>query len=143
MPGSLVGDHFELPGRPITDPLDFGFVILVVAGLTVDLDVLARQDVWVPGLVIGPLLIALVRPLVCFPLLMGGGLTGGEKGFVLFAGLKGAVRLLLGTMLLPLPHGDRLYGVVVVGVVVSALVQGSLVPTVARLLHVEMRPKQA
>ena len=42
-------------------------------------------------------------------------------------------------MLLPLAGGGRLYGVVVVVVLVSVVVQGSLVPTVARLLKVGMR----
>jgi len=58
---------------------------------------------------------------------------------VLFAGLKGAVPLLLGSMLVPLAGGSRLYGVVVVVVLVSVLGQGTLVPTAARLLRVGMR----
>lgn len=78
-----------------------------------------------------------------------------ERTFVLFAGLKGdcslrsrrrshgsrecPVPLLLGTLLLPVPHGHRAYGVVVIVVVVSVVGQGSLVPTVARLLRIEMR----
>lgn len=105
---------------------------------TVDLDEISHTSVWVPGLVIGLGLALVVRPVVGFPLLLPVKLTGRERSFVLFAGLKGAVPLLLGT-LLPLPHGQRAYGVVVVVVVVSVVGQGLLVPTVARLLRIGMR----
>ncbi len=114
-------------------------VAFAYLGFTVDLGVLARTDVWVPGVAIGLLLAVLVRPLVVYPLLRPAGLAPGENAFVLFAGLKGAVPLLLGSLLLPLAGGPRLYGVVVVVVLVSVAVQGSLVPTVARLLKVGMR----
>ncbi|MEP6464187.1 MAG: cation:proton antiporter [Frankiaceae bacterium] len=114
-------------------------VAFAYLGFTVHLDVLARQDVWLPGLVIGVLLAVLVRPVVGLPLLLPARLSRGETAFVLFAGLKGAVPLLLGSLLAPLAGGDRLYGVVVVVALVSVLCQGGLVPTVARLLGVQMR----
>jgi cell volume regulation protein A len=81
-----------------------------------------------------------VRPVVGLPLLLAARLERGETAFVLLAGLKGAVPLLLGSMMLPLSGGDRLYGVVVVVVLVSVIGQGTLVPAVARWLHVGMRP---
>jgi cell volume regulation protein A len=143
--GLLIGDErapfkreierFHAALASLAEMVAFAFL-----GLTVDLEVLARPDVWLPGLVVGVLLALLVRPVLSLPLLVPAGLSRGESGFVLFAGLKGAVPLLLGSLLLPLPGGDRLYGVVVVVVLVSVLGQGTLVPTVARLLHVEMRP---
>jgi cell volume regulation protein A len=117
-------------------------VAFAYLGFTVDLDVLARQDVWLPGLVVGALLAVLARPVAALPFLLPARLSRGETAFGLFAGLKGAVPLLLGTLLLPLPGGERLYGVVVVVVLVSVLGQGTLVPTVAGLLHVGMRPVQ-
>lgn len=66
------------------------------------------------------------------------------EGAHLFAGLKGAVPILLASYLLPanIPQGARLYGIVVVVVVFSVLVQGSLVPTVARALRLPMRTVQ-
>jgi len=114
-------------------------VAFAYLGFTVQLDVLARTDVWLPGIVIGVLLAVVVRPVVGLPLLLPARLDRGEQAFVLFAGLKGAVPLLLGSLLLPLAGGERLYGVVVVVVLVSVVGQGSLVPTVARLLGVQMR----
>jgi cell volume regulation protein A len=116
-------------------------VAFVVLGLTVDLADLARTDVWVPGLALGLVLTAVVRPLVVGPLLAGSGLQRNEKGFVMFAGLKGAVPILLGSFILgeAIPDANRLYGIVVIVVVLSVVLQGSLVPTVARMLHIPMR----
>jgi NhaP-type Na+/H+ or K+/H+ antiporter len=53
-----------------------------------------------------------------------------ERTFVLFAGLKGAVPILLGSFLLAahVPGAERLYGIVAVVVVFSVVVQGSLIP---------------
>jgi cell volume regulation protein A len=64
-----------------------------------------------------------------------------EQAFVLFARLKGAVPILLGSLLLAanIPGAQRLYGIVIVVVAFSVLVQGSLVPTVVRALHLPMR----
>jgi potassium/hydrogen antiporter len=63
-----------------------------------------------------------------------------ERAFVLFAGLKGAVPILLGSLLLAanIPDAHRLYAIVIVVVTFSVVVQGSLVPTVARALHLPM-----
>jgi cell volume regulation protein A len=71
-------------------------------------------------------------------------LNRNEQVFVLFAGLKGAVPILLGSLLLAanIPGADRLYGIVIVVVSFSVLVQGSLVPTVVRALHLPMRVLQ-
>ena len=59
----------------------------------------------------------------------------------MFAGLKGAVPILLGGFIVAegVPDHDRLYGIVVVVVVLSVVVQGSLVPSVAERLGVPMR----
>jgi cell volume regulation protein A len=117
-------------------------VAFAFLGLTVDLHVLARSDVWVPGLVLGLVLALVIRPLLAAPLLVGSGLHRGERAFVLLSGLKGAVPLLLGSLLLPEQHGSRLYGVVVVVVLVSVLLQGTAVPTLARRLGVGIRDKE-
>jgi cell volume regulation protein A len=66
----------------------------------------------------------------------------GERAFVLFAGLKGAVPILLGSFLLAagLPGAHRLYAIIAVAVMFSVVVQGGLMPVAARLLRVPMRP---
>lgn len=116
-------------------------VAFVVLGLTVDLSELSRLDVWVPGLIFGAILAFVIRPVLVGVCLLPARLAPNQRNFVLFAGLKGAVPILLGGYLLTanVPAAKRLYGIVVVVVVFSVVVQGGLVPTVARLLHLPMR----
>jgi len=116
-------------------------VAFVVLGLTVDLARLAHTDVWIPGVITGAVLASVIRPVFVGLCLVPARLKRNERTFVLFAGLKGAVPILLGSFLLAahVPDAERLYGIVVVVVVFSVLLQGSLVPTVAGLLHLPMR----
>src|SRR3954447_1621874 len=116
-------------------------VAFVALGLTVDLGVLAQPGVWVPGVALALVLAVVIRPLVVGPLLAGSGLERNEKHFLMFAGLKGAVPLLLGSFILSehIADAERLYGIVVIVVMLSVVGQGSLVPTVARMLKVPMR----
>jgi potassium/hydrogen antiporter len=116
-------------------------VAFLALGVTVDLGELAHRNVWASGLVIAAVLILIVRPVLVGLCLLPVTLERGEKVFLLWAGLKGAVPILLGTLLLgaDVPDGQRLYGIVIVVVVTSVLVQGSTVPFVARRLHVPMK----
>jgi cell volume regulation protein A len=63
-----------------------------------------------------------------------------ERAFIFVAGLKGAVPILLGEFLRAahVADAERLYGIVVVVVAFSVLVQGSSVPGVAKLLRLPM-----
>jgi cell volume regulation protein A len=116
-------------------------VAFVVLGLTVDLKELSHADVWLPGLITGVVLAFVIRPILVGLCLLPAGLKSNERNFVLFAGLKGAVPILLGSFILAghLPDAERLYGIVVIVVVFSVLVQGSLVPAAAALLRLPMR----
>ena len=115
-------------------------VAFVVLGLTIDLSVIARADVWIPGLILGAALAVLIRPVLAGLCLLPARLKSNESAFVLFAGLKGAVPILLGSFLVAarVPGAGRLYGIITVVVVFSVVVQGSLVPAAARLLRVPM-----
>jgi cell volume regulation protein A len=116
-------------------------VAFAVLGLTVDLNMLAHPDVWIPGLLLGVALTLVIRPLAVGSCLAPVRLRRNERIFVLFAGLKGAVPILLGEFLRAahVADAERLYGIVVVVVIFSVLVQGSSVPGVARLLRLPMR----
>ena len=116
-------------------------VAFIVLGLTIDLGVIAQADVWIPGLILGAALAFAIRPVLVGLCLIPARLKSNERNFVLFAGLKGAVPILLGSFLLAahVPGAERLYGIVAVVVVFSVVVQGSLTPAAARLLRVPMR----
>jgi cell volume regulation protein A len=103
--------------------------------------VLSRSNVWVPGLVIGAVLAFVIRPLLVGLCLIPARLAANERGFVLLSGLKGAVPILLGVTLLSahISGATRLYGIVVVVVAFSVIVQGSLVPVLADVLRLPMR----
>jgi cell volume regulation protein A len=116
-------------------------VAFTVLGLTVSVSGLAHGDAWLIGLGIAVLLALVIRPVLVGVLLLPLRLTGGERIFILLSGLKGAVPILLGTYLLSaaVPSADRLYQVIVVVVAFSVIVQGGLVPAVARRAGVPMR----
>ena len=144
--GILIGDA-RAPYKPEIERFHSSLaslaeiVAFLVLGLTIDLGDLAHADVLVPGLVVAVLLLLVIRPLCVGLCLLPARMRPNERLFVLFAGLKGAVPILLGTLLLEADIADanRFYAIVVVIVAFSVLVQGSLTPTVARHLHVPMR----
>ena len=109
--------------------------------MTVDVDVLRRSNVLVPGLVLAVVAAFVVRPLAIAVFLRAARLRANEIAFVVFAGLKGAVPLLLGEMMLAsgIHDAQRWYGIVAIVVVFSVLVQGSLTPTAATVLKIPMR----
>ncbi len=116
-------------------------VAFVILGLTVSIRYIADPAVWVPGLILALILIFVVRPLLVGVLTLPLRLTWGERTFVLWAGLKGAVPILLGAFVLSagVPSAQRIYGIIFVVVLVSVVLQGSLVPSVARWCKVPMR----
>ena len=83
----------------------------------------------------------LARPLGIAPFLAPLHLRRGERVFVMWSGLKGAVPILLAAFALleHVPGSDRIYGIVFVVVAFSVIVQGSTVPFAARRLGVPMR----
>ncbi len=116
-------------------------VAFVVLGLTISLSTLGRRDAWLIGLALAALLAFVVRPLLVGALLLAVRLRIGERLFVLWSGLKGAVPVLLGTYVLVSRSVDNLlvYEVIFVVVAFSVIVQGGLVPTVAARCGVPMR----
>ena len=143
--GILLGDR-PLPHRAEVD----GFLsslgslaeiaMFAALGLTVDLTELFETDAWFEGLVLAVLLAFVFRPLVVGGLLLPVRLDRAERLFVMWSGLKGAVPILLAALALigDVDDGTEIYGIVFVVVLFSVLVQGTLVPTVAKRLGVPM-----
>lgn len=115
-------------------------VAFTVLGLTVSIEEAVRPEVLWVGLALGAILILVIRPVLVGLVTAGIKLNLGERAFVLWAGLKGAVPILLGTYILGAGGSDarRVYEIVFIVVLMSVLIQGSLVPTFANLLKVPM-----
>lgn len=143
--GILVGD-LRYPARSAvrhfnTALSDLGELAAFVAlGLTVDLAAIGDQGLWWQGLVLAALLGFVIRPLVVGPLLAAMRLTWGERGFIVWCGLKGAVPILLASLAVVdgTEYASGIYGIVFVVVLFSVVVQGSLVPAAASRLGVEL-----
>ena len=101
-------------------------IVFVALGLTIDLRGLGEQNVWWDGILFALVLALVARPLVVLLLLARARLTKGERLFIAWSGLKGAVPILLGTLVLlaGVTEGERIYGIVFVVVAFSVLVQG-------------------
>ena len=114
--------------------------VFIALGVTITEADLSAGTV-VEGLVLAVLLAFLVRPLVVLPLLLPERLTRGERLFIAWGGLKGAVPILLGalTLLAGVTDAASIYGIVFVVVLFSVIVQGSTVPYVARRLRIRFR----
>jgi cell volume regulation protein A len=113
----------------------------VLLGLTIHVDKLTAGNAWVIGLVLAALLTFIVRPLATLPLLRLTRLSLGERGFIAFAGLKGAVPVLLGALAVTggVADSTRIYAIIFVVVALSVFLQGSAIPLAARLSGVHMR----
>jgi cell volume regulation protein A len=116
-------------------------VVFVALGLTVDLRELIDDRVWLDGLLLAIILAFVARPLALAPLLLPLRLRMGERIFVAWSGLKGAVPILLASfaILADVEDSRRLYEIVFVVVAFSVVVQGSSIPFAARRLGVRMR----
>ena len=81
-----------------------------------------------------------IRPLALAPLLAPLELAGGERLFVVWGGLKGAVPILLASFALlgDVDHAERIYLIVFVVVALSVTLQAATIPTAARRLGVPM-----
>jgi cell volume regulation protein A len=116
-------------------------VAFVLLGLTIHLSDLPDGGALLIGLVLAVLLVLVVRPVLVGLLLWPVDLRRGERLFVLWTGLKGAVPILLGAFVLGagVAGAERLYNIVFVVTAFSVIVQGSLVPALAHRLRVPLR----
>ena len=137
---AVVLGNTGLPHRAATRSFAEGVGWLAQIGLFVLLGVLVTPHA-LPGLVltavgIGLVLLLLARPLSVLISLVAFRLPLREQAFLSWAGLRGAVPIVLATfpIVRGIPHSDRLLGIVFVLVVVFTLVQGPSLPLVARRL---------
>jgi cell volume regulation protein A len=144
--GILVGDTrgpYQAEVRRFTGGLSSlaEIVAFTVLGFSVSWSAVLRPDVLLAGLLLAGVLILGIRPVLVGALLAPIRLQLGERAFVLLAGLKGAVPILLGVMIREsgLPGADRIASIIFVVVLVSVVVQGGLTPQLAAWFKVPMR----
>jgi cell volume regulation protein A len=116
-------------------------VVFAALGLTIDITSLGEGSLWSDALLLALIVAFLARPLVVGVLLLPMRLRWGERVFVMWGGLKGAVPILLAAfaLLAGVDGGARVYGIVFVVVAFSVVVQGASIPFVAAKLDVPMR----
>jgi cell volume regulation protein A len=115
-------------------------VVFVALGLTITLGSVSGSD-WRQGLALVAFLALVARPAAVGALLVPVRLRLGERLFVAWGGLKGAVPILLAAfaLLAGVDEGERIYDIVFVVVLLSVVVQGSSIPFAAERLGVPMR----
>jgi len=113
----------------------------VALGLTISLGNVSTLGIWEDGLALALILAFVARPLAVGALLLPARLDWGERAFIAWGGLKGAVPILLGALavLAEVDDASRLYGIVFVVVLFSVVIQGASVPYVAHRLGVPFR----
>jgi cell volume regulation protein A len=90
------------------------------------------------GLALSALLVLLIRPVAVWTSTAASRFSGRERAFLGWAGLRGAVPIVLGTFALSshIRSGETIFNSVFFVVVVSTLVQGTTLEWVAERLHV-------
>jgi cell volume regulation protein A len=118
--------------------------VFVVLGLTAAVATLDGRT-WLDGIVLFLALAVLIRPAVVAVFLAPFTMHRGERAFIAWSGLKGAVPILLAAFALLDHVGDsaRIYGIVFVVVLLSVAGQGTFVPLVAKRLGIPLRKKPA
>ena len=113
-------------------------VAFAVLGLSIRFEDLAKPGVLWIGLALSGILILVVRPVLVGLVSLPIRLKFGERAFVLLAGMKGAVPILLGMFILSsgIPRAHEIYAIIFIVVLVSVIVQGSLIPVMTRVFHI-------
>jgi potassium/hydrogen antiporter len=115
--------------------------VFVALGLSIAASDVHEAGVWGQGLALAAILALVARPLAVYPLLLPARLRHGERLFIVWGGLKGAVPILLGALavLAGVEGSDRLYGIVFVVVLASVVIQGGSMQLAATRLHIPFR----
>ncbi len=146
----LVLGNAALPHRAVTIGFAEGMATLAQIGLFVLLGLLVSPDrlpgAIGPALLVGGALLLVARPLSVVASLVWFRMPWAQQAFVSWAGLRGAVPIVLATIPLTaqVPGAARVFDTVFVLVVVFTLVQGWSLPWVARRLGIAapMAPRE-
>ncbi|MEV0528367.1 potassium/proton antiporter [Streptomyces sp. NPDC050439] len=138
---SMVLGNAKLPHWPATRGFAEGLGWIAQIGMFVLLGLLVTphdllDDMW-PAIIIGLILTVVARPLGVIASLLPFRMPWQEKALMSWAGLRGAVPIILATI--PMVNGvddsQRIFNIVFVLVVVYTLIQGPTLPWLARKLR--------
>lgn len=117
--------------------------MFVVLGLLIDPR--ALLEVWLEGVLIAMALIFVARPIAVVPLLAPFGFNRHELTLISWVGLRGSVPIILAIfpLIFGLPEAPLVFNVVFFVVLLSAIVQGSTLPVMARKLGLAEQPPPA
>lgn len=138
----VVMGNAALPHRRSVIGFAEGLAWLAQIGLFVLLGLLVSPArlpmVLLPAVIVGVLLLVLARPLSVLLTASWFRIPLREQAFLSWAGLRGAVPIVLATIPITagVPGAQRIFDIVFVLVIVFTIVQGTTLPPVARLLRV-------
>jgi len=119
-------------------------VVFVALGLTIAISDIGATH-WGQGLLLAAVLALVVRPVVAGLLLLPAQLRHGERAFIAWGGLKGAVPILLASFAVQQHVHDAhlVYELVFIVVLASVVVQGGTMRPAARRFGVHFEPTPA
>ncbi|PKG47906.1 cation:proton antiporter domain-containing protein, partial [Halomonas sp. MES3-P3E] len=99
-------------------------------------------DVWLEGLLIAAVLILVARPIAVLPIMKIFGFNAREASLVAWVGLRGSVPIILAIfpLMFGLEGAELIFNVVFFVVLISATIQGTTLPIVARQLRLTEKP---
>ncbi|NBE51562.1 potassium/proton antiporter [Streptomyces boluensis] len=137
---SMVLGNAKLPHWPATRGFADGLGWIAQIGMFVLLGLLVTphnllDDIW-PAILIGLILTVVARPVEVFVSLLPFRMPWQEKALMSWAGLRGAVPIILATipMVTGVAGSERIFNIVFVLVVVYTLIQGPTLPWLAKAL---------
>lgn len=113
----------------------------IMLGLTIRLTTLSIASEWTDGLILAALLAFVIRPVLVGLVTLPIKLSVRERVFFVWTGLKGAVPILLGMAIAEsgIPGASQAYAIIFVIVGFSVLIQGGVVPALAKWLRIPLR----
>ncbi len=146
---AMVLGNQKLPHWPATRGFADGLGWIAQIGMFVLLGLLVTphdllDDIW-PALAIGLVLTMVARPLSVVTALLPFRRPWQEQALMSWAGLRGAVPIILATipMVYDVAESRRIFNIVFILVVVYTLVQGPTLPWLARKLHLDTSATEA
>jgi cell volume regulation protein A len=139
--GLVMGNRAYIHKRSLTRFHD-GLAWLAQIGMFLTLGLLVFPSRLLPvmglALLVAAFLTFVARPAAVYVMLLGSGFTLREQTLVAWAGLRGAVPIILATfpLVAGVPGSEELFNIVFFVVLTSAILQGMTIPLVARLLRI-------